>query len=298
MTPPIRDIIRQHCRPLEPQPTGVEPKLRELGRLRAVLFDVYGTLLISASGEVGTAADVGKAAAFAAALSEVGLTYNSEPGDGVACLLETIRAHHEKGRSQGVQCPEVDIVEVWRDTLNRLRREGTILPDVAAVDLNRLAAEYEVRTNPVWPMPNLLECLAALRGTGLVLGIVSNAQFLTVELFPALLGRTVEDLGFDPRLQYYSYLHHRAKPSLYLYQIAGKALSQRGVRADQVLCVGNDMLNDILPASKLGFRTALFAGDARSLRFREGDPRVRGIEPDLVVTDLSLLNKCIPMSDS
>ena len=49
------------------------------------------------------------------------------------------------------------------------------------------------------------------------------------------------------------------------------------------------MLNDILPATKCGFRTALFAGDARSLRLRDQDSRVADITPDIIATDLAQL---------
>ena len=57
--------------------------------------------------------------------------------------------------------------------------------------------------------------------------------------------------------------------------------------------VGNDMLNDIASAAKVGLRTALFAGDARSLRWRKGDERVEGVVPDLVLTDLLQLVDCL-----
>ena len=66
-----------------------------------------------------------------------------------------------------------------------------------------------------------------------------------------------------------------------------------GISAAEALYVGNDMLNDITPAHALGFRTALFAGDARSLRLRENDERVAGIEPDLVLTDLAQILHCV-----
>ena len=49
------------------------------------------------------------------------------------------------------------------------------------------------------------------------------------------------------------------------------------------------MLKDIWPATQLGFKTALFAGDARSLRLREDDERCRGLKPDLVIDRLSQL---------
>jgi putative hydrolase of the HAD superfamily len=62
-----------------------------------------------------------------------------------------------------------------------------------------------------------------------------------------------------------------------------------GIEPPQTLYVGNDMLKDITPASRIGFRTALFAGDARSFRMRENDERVKDFQPDLVVTELTQL---------
>ena len=78
-----------------------------------------------------------------------------------------------------------------------------------------------------------------------------------------------------------------------LFNAAAEVLSAYGIGPPEVLYVGNDMLNDILPASSVGFRTALFAGDARSLRRRQGDGRVARIVPDLVLTRLSQLQECI-----
>ena len=46
------------------------------------------------------------------------------------------------------------------------------------------------------------------------------------------------------------------------------------------------MLNDIYPAAMCGMNTALFAGDARSLRLREDHPDCQGLSADLVITDL------------
>ena len=53
------------------------------------------------------------------------------------------------------------------------------------------------------------------------------------------------------------------------------------------------MLNDIWGAARHQFQTVLFAGDRRSLRKRDGDPRVGDCRPDLVLTDLSQLIECI-----
>ena len=49
------ELIRAASAPLQPIATGVAPSLVELADVRAVLFDVFGTLLVSGSGDIGAA---------------------------------------------------------------------------------------------------------------------------------------------------------------------------------------------------------------------------------------------------
>jgi len=288
------EILRRHAKQMLPIATGAEPVLRKLSNIRAVLFDVYGTLLISGSGEVGT---VGRAAcepALAEAFRAVGLTMSAPAAQGMRCFYETIEASHVASQAAGIEYPEVDIVEIWRKVLAELRRRDVVEgPADAAVDPARLAVEYEARANPCWPMPQMQKCLVQLHDASILLGIVSNAQFYTPELFVALLEKSAETLGFDPQLAYYSYRQGRAIPGAAMYRQAVETLRARQIAADEALYVGNDMLNDILPARELGFHTALFAGDRRSLRWREDDRRVAAVVPDLVLTDLGQLPQCV-----
>lgn len=289
----LHDIIRRHCQPLEPVPTGTSPVLRFLPGIRAVLFDIYGTLFISASGDVGTAIRQGQAQAFEEALRATGITAKIDGQSGANCLLDEIQAEHKRLGLQSVEFPEVEIVEIWRKTLKSLCEQGRLPAEACSVDLRQLAVEYEVRANPVWPTPDARECLARLRKEGVILGLVSNAQFFTIELFPALFCEPAEELGFDRQLQYFSYQYAQAKPGEFLYRRAAEELKQRGMETSEALFVGNDLLNDVLPAKRVGFRTALFAGDARSLRLRKDDPRVQDVAPDLIVTDLVSLVDCV-----
>jgi putative hydrolase of the HAD superfamily len=88
---------------------------------------------------------------------------------------------------------------------------------------------------------------------------------------------------------YYSFQHEVAKPSLALFDMASENLAARGIEPIAVLYVGNDMLNDIYPAHTVGFQTALFAGDRRSVRLRPDDPRCADLKSELVLTDLGQL---------
>ena len=289
----IRQIIQRHCRPLEPTATATEQTLCDLHTIRAVLFDVYGTLLISASGDIGGGNSQNRAAAFASALQAVGIGPNIDVERCVTCFYQTIERQHLKARGEGIDFPEVNICQTWELALKEMVDNGWMPTPAEKINSRQLAVEYEVRVNPVWPMPGMRQCLNQLCQAGIVLGVVSNAQFYTAELFPALLGQEMDDLGLDPDLQFYSYQHERAKPDTYLYELARRALARRGIGSEETLYVGNDMLNDMLPASKLGFHTALFAGDARSLRRREHDPRVKDVVPDIVLTELSALLRCV-----
>ena len=283
MSTPYSRIFRHLFKRLDPIPTDVEPVLAKLESVRAVLFDLYGTLFVSGSGDVGVLRESACEKALAEAFEAVGVSSQTT----VERFLAAIDDSHRESRLSGVDYPEVDIVRVWRRVLD----EAGGLD--AAVDVKRLAVEYEARANPVWPMPGMADCLAALRRRGLVLGIISNAQFYTHELFPSLLGKEAEELGFERRLQIYSYQHGWGKPSARLFQPAVAELRGRSIEPQDVLFVGNDMLNDIFPAARAGFRTALFAGDARSLRLRADDGRVSKIVPDLILTDLGQLDGCI-----
>jgi putative hydrolase of the HAD superfamily len=299
--PPVSEqrleaIIRQHAVPRDVLPTGVAPLLRRLPGIRAVLFDVYGTLLISGSGDVGTTNIDARPRAFLEAFAAVELPYKDDAESGVRLLAETIAAHHQRRREKGITDPEVDIREVWHDVIAQLVNAGTLPPHAAvrrSDETSVLALEYEMRTNPTWPMPNSLACLHRLRERGLLLGIVSNAQFSTRLVLPMLLGESLHALGFCAECTFWSYESRQAKPGLFLFERGREAVEANGIRTDEVLYIGNDMLNDIWPARRVGFRTALFAGDARSYRPREDEPRVAGVTPDLIITDLGQLPDCL-----
>ncbi|MBR9986388.1 MAG: HAD family hydrolase, partial [Desulfosarcina sp.] len=155
--------------------------------------------------------------------------------------------------------------------------------------LKDFALEYELLHNPVYPMPGLEELLWAGKNRRMPMGLISNAQFYTLFLLQWFLDATLEDRGFDQRLVFFSWREGHAKPSTFMFNRAKMVLLGMGIPTESALVVGNDMRNDILPASAVGFKTALFAGDRRSLRRRESDIRCRDASPDLIVTDLRQL---------
>lgn len=154
--------------------------------------------------------------------------------------------------------PEVDIREI----------HAALNPGRSIEEIEKLAMEAEQRSNPVTAMEGAAETLESLKGRGLALGLISNAQFYTVPALEACIGKGLLDAGISPALCCLSYLELRAKPDVHLFEAVRERLLQGGIEANQVLYVGNDVRNDIDPARACGFLTALFAGDESSLRLR------------------------------
>lgn len=293
--------IRSSCQAMQPKPTDTAARLSPLPDIRAVLFDIYGTLIISGSGDVGSDRLDHRRNSLVETLNLFDLDLCCDADEATDKFTAAIRMEHEKAKATGVRYPEVDFREIWSAVLPEITNNkvaGFDPADVSAVDISAFALEFELRVNPTWPMPNAEAILDLLHDRGLMLGIVSNAQFFTPLLFDALFDRGLEDLGVSRELTYFSYEHRQAKPGTELYDLAKSKLADLGIAANQVLYVGNDMLNDVTAASQVGFRTALFAGDQRSLRLRIDDDRVHGVEADIVVTELPQLIECLPSTNS
>lgn len=287
--PRLLAMLREAAAPLEPLPTGEARALNRLAGIRAVLFDLYGTLFLSSAGDLGLHEDSGAETAFAEALAAAGLAGG---GAGVEAWKNLIRDDHRRRKAEGERFPEVDIREIWFRFGQQFCPGAPADPDAPAWSVAALA--YEIRVNRVWPAPGAAELLESLRARGLRLGIVSNAQFYTPLLFEAYLGAPHADLGFDPDLCVFSYELRSAKPSPAMFAgVLDRLRGRDGIPSDGVVYVGNDMLKDIHTASAAGCRTVLYAGDRRSLRKRRDHPDCANLNPDATITSLDQLEACL-----
>ncbi|MBN2659120.1 MAG: HAD hydrolase-like protein [Spirochaetales bacterium] len=283
---------------MSPVPTDLLPKLNKPEGIRALLLDIYGTILISGTGDIGIAEEKKNNYPVSGILEEEGFTFlcdkNAADERFSELIMSLIKDDHNKKRSLGIQYPEVDIRDIWKQLLEILIDENYIDGLIDDLKIGRTSLSYECIINPVWPMPGADELIHFLYRSKLKAGIVSNAQFYTEPILKTLLDFRIGD-GFFPReLIFYSFEQDRAKPSEEFFSSAVFKLKRLyNIDSHEILYVGNDMLNDIYTASKCGCRTALFAGDKRSLRLRASDRRCRSLEPDLILTHLSQLTEII-----
>jgi putative hydrolase of the HAD superfamily len=198
---------------------------------------------------------------------------------------------HEKAAKKGALHHEVKIEAIWNLIVLMLKRRGYD-PEVTGISIEEDFGRYIGFAYNFFSLgrglyPGVVGALEKLKQNGMTLGIVSNAQFYTpIDLTLFIRDQTggrIDDANelFDPDLCFYSYEYNTAKPDLLLFQKLYDALYEYQILPSQTVYVGNDLLIDIAPAQKAGMKTAFFSGDAQSsyLHGKENE-----IIPDITFT--------------
>lgn len=284
-------------KPLVQIATGTKPKLNVLEDIRVVTFDFYGTLFISGVGDIGVDDGDFDLGVIEKVLQNSGVSIHSD--DAVSeCLRiynEVVKRFKYDSKKKGIEYPEPDIRSIWQSVLMILRKSDRIKFRESSTLYELTSVEFEARMNPVWPMPGLIETLLFFENKGLKLGIISNSQFYTPIVLEALTGYSLHELGFSEELLHWSFEEKMKKPGLTFYENYIKKVRAvvPDINPENILYIGNDMLKDVYPAHNVGMKTALFAGDRRSLKWHRDDERCQNLEPDLIITELLQLKDCI-----
>ena len=215
---------------------------------RAVVFDIYGTLLIAPAGGVKPDPDADPA------LREILRQFGHETPESPSTGLHAAVLRHHAASSHPF--PEIDLRQLWREVLS-------LEPDT---DTSPLVLAIEAAWHPSRPMPGAAEFVQRLSRAGVSLGLLSNAQCNTLRLLGGMA-----DL-FAPELTLLSYHHGIAKPAPELFEMLINRLEGRGISPAETLFIGNDPLQDIRPAAAAGFKTALFTGHPDSIRHGDCAP--------------------------
>ena len=292
---PIR-IFLNELDVLQPEKTDAQKRINSSLPVKACLFDVYGTLLISASGDIDQADFSNSSLEYAMDKSGISLISGDEDDQDLQqnmlkAFKNAIKLTHEQKKEQGIPFPEVDFVHIWEAVLRRYADAGRLCLHSEA-NIMKFTFLFELMSNKLYPMPNMQEVIEIFNQQRFPLGIISNAQFFTPMLMNYFLNNELKEgtdiAQFNSDLVEFSYLKGRAKPDLLLFEELKNRLKKRyGIDAKETLYVGNDMYNDILPASQAGFQTVLFAGDRRSLRWRADMHEMKNVEPDHVILELT-----------
>ncbi|MDR1890686.1 MAG: HAD family hydrolase [Puniceicoccales bacterium] len=268
--------------------------MKKLSDIRAVIFDVYGTLFTTKSShsslpESGTQFD----GIIVEALEEADFDVFEHDVSLSNLYMEHIRAHYGIRQAEDIAYPEINICDVWQDFLNELFVDGIIDGDLTERSIRRVIMCYECKVNPVWPVKRSLEFIRNLQDNDVYSGIIATAQFYTPTIMEILYQNSLETLGFKRSICIWSYEYRHRKPSPVLFDLCEKKLRDFGINPQEVIYVGNDMFNDILPARKVGFKTAFFTGNANSTRLHEDIAECANIKPTIIFNSFDQLANCI-----
>ena len=252
--------ILQELQVDEPAPTNPEGGVPTLEpKPRAVLFDVYGTLVCPLVGDLDEQSKRASGQeSFIATAERFG--FSEERGiKWHRWFFEAIRSEHKEQEEKGITPAEVQVDRIWAEMIARARGDPTVSQP------RMLAAYRELMANPVRPFSGAAEALVKLKRSGIMLGLASNSQFYTLPILGKVLGIKPEEF-FEAELTFLSFRLGFSKPSPYFFRLIRTKALHLGLSPEEVLVVGNDCENDVLPATAHGLQAILFWGNAQSVR--------------------------------
>ncbi len=288
-------------------PLKARPHLSRLSDVRAVLWNVYGTLLAIPPGELllehPTPFVMSNALDKTLQEFRMWASMSRKPGQPADDLLRQYRQILSE-QSLGVggeRHPEIQVERVWEVILKRLMQKDY------KFDAGFFGAMNEYSRKVAYFFHASLQGTACYEGaavamkhvtaSGLRQGLLGDGQcFTTVQLRRGLAaqdGSVRLDDVLNDGLVVLSHELRGKKPSERLFRKALDELQAAGVSPSEVLHVGSRMQQDIIPAKRLGMKTALFAGDKSSIQATAEQLKDHATRPDVLLTELDQITEVV-----
>ena len=284
-------------------PPKATPAIKPLKGIRAVTWDVYGTLLRISDGELLHVHPQ-------RLRMQVALEKTVEEFKMWSSMYRTPEAPWEymfrqydkelerrrlAGTGRAGDLPEINSAEVWRKLLGQLEQKEYQYDASFYGDMDELAEKvawfFHTSLQGTEAAPEALAALKAVHASGRVQSLLADAQpFTLVQLLRALRSQGELPPPGDLLASEAAALSFREgvrKPSPTLFKTCLQRLGRQGIEPGEVLHISSRVRDDLAVARKLGMRTALYAGDALSLRATREELRNQETRPDRLLTTLA-----------
>jgi len=279
------------------------PHLSRLKGIKAVLWNVYGTLLSISGGELyfehprKLVMDV----ALDKTVQEFKMWGSMTRKPGQPCeylrqIYSQVVAEQMMGvTTGGERHPDVAAERVWEAIVKKLLQKDYKWDAGFFGALNefsrKIAYFFHTSLQATACYPGAAEGLRAVSRAGLLQGLLGEGQCFTAVQLQRGLATQDRDASLDewlpPDMRLLSFEVLSKKPSDRLFRHALQKLSEKGVAPSSVLHVGSRVLLDLAPARRLGMKTALFAGDRSSLQATPEQLKDPASRPDVLLTELT-----------
>ncbi len=285
-----------------------KPHLVRLPEVRAVLWNVYGTLLAIPTGDLvfehPTAFIMNNALDKTIQEFKMWASMSRKPGqpsEYLGQIYSQILTEQRLGPGGGERHPEVAADRLWETILKRLLQKDYKFDAGFFGALNeysrKVAYFFHASLQGTAAYPGAADALRHVVSSGLTQGLLADGQcFTTVQLQRGLAAQDPKaklDEWLDADLRFLSFEVRGRKPSERLFRPALAALNEKGIGPSEVLLVGSRIAQDLAPARRLGMRTALFAGDRASLQATPDQLKDANLRPEVLLTEPSQIAEVV-----
>jgi hypothetical protein len=295
-----------------PAPPTVEgakarPHLVSLHGIKAVLWNVYGTLLAIPLGEIvfehpqNLLMDI----ALDKTINEFKMwgSMSRKPGQPAEYMrhLYNTELMLQRGISTSERYPEILSERIWESLIKKLFQKDYTFDAGFFGSLNeyskKVAYFFHASLQGTGAQAEAALALKLTADAGLVQGLLADGQCFTCVQLARALKKQEADLDLEQllpsALRTVSCEVRARKPSETIFRHALAALAEEGIGPDEVLHVGTKLTRDIAPARKMGMRTALYAGDKSSLEAKPELLKEPAHRPDVLLTELGQIAQVI-----
>jgi FMN phosphatase YigB (HAD superfamily) len=288
--------------PPELQGTKSRPHLKTLPGLKAVTWNVYGTLLSVTGGEFYR--EHPQKFVMDLALDKVIQEFKmwksmsrkpGQPADQLRTMIDNVTAELSFQVEKGERYPEIPQELIWIGIIKKLEQNEYVINKGFYGSIEEFAVKiayfFHRSIQGLTAGRGAAEVVAELKSRNLWQGLLADGQAYTaVELQRALVQQDYQcvlDFCIPSSRRVLSHDIRGRKPSERLYKEMARRLRQSGIAPDETLHVSNDLPNDLVYARRYGFQTALYAGDHYSLRAPPEMISDRANRPSILLTDLA-----------
>ncbi len=299
--------------PLPPKPEAPKATayLKPLPGVRAVAWNIYGTLLRIADGDL--LFEVPQPLRMQIALEKVDAEFNMwnhmyrKPVAPWKYLLEQYQKLLERQQMAATKVkgdvPEVSSSQIWRQILAQLEEKDYQYDVEFYGDMDQLSEKvayfFHASLQGLEAAPNALRALETVAAGHLHQGLLADGQSFTLVQLLRCLGAQgkLPPLGdlFQPDLIGLSCQVGVRKPSKTLFQAFQQRAGENGLAPDEVLYVSSRLDQDLAVAKAFGMSTALYAGDKLSLKATKEEIANPKLRPDRLLTDLAQIGELLKL---
>lgn len=288
--------------PAELDRPRVKPHLVSLPKVRAVTWNIYGTLLAIAGGEFYFTHP--KKFIMEVALDKTIQEFKmwgsmtrkpGQPADYLLQIYNEILTSARMENPAGDKYPEVAVERLWEAFVKRLMKKNYQFDAGFFGGLDeycrKIAYFFHRSLQATAAYPHAAAALRRVASKGLKQGFIADGQCFTV--LQLQRGLSEQDASFDlaaavdPQLHVLSHDLRAKKPSDLLFRAMLDRLAFLGYEPEEVLHIGSSIPLDVVPARRAGMRTGLFIGDKQAQAEAADKIKDAANRPDILINSLT-----------